>query len=118
MKKQLITLIMAAASLLFITPAISGSGHSHDGSHSHGPVSGEDATKMAATRLNNLVKAGKIPGSWSGLNAISTVKKEYSNGPEWVITFKNTKVNDVKKQTLYMFFTLDGQYIAANFTGN
>ena len=118
MKKILLTIFILSSSLLIITPTIAGEGHSHDGGHSHGPVSGEDAAKMAGTRLNKLANAGKIPASWKGINPSSTVKKQYSKGPEWVITFKNSKVKDVKKQTLYMFFTLDGIYIAANYSGN
>ena len=118
MRHLSIILFVLIAPLTFISPTFAESSHSHDGGHSHGPVSGEDAGKMAEIRVNKLAKAGKIPESWTGIKANSVVQKEYSKGPEWVVTLKNNNVTDVKKQTLYMFFTLDGVYIAANYSGN
>ena len=49
--------------------------------------------------------------------ALGANQKTFSNEVEWVVTFKNDKVSDATKQTLYLFFTLDGSYIATNFTG-
>ena len=118
MKNLLITLSILVSSLLMITPTIAAEGHSHDGGHSHGPVTGDAAAEQASSRLNKLVNAGKVPASWKGVKASNIEKKQYAKGPEWVITFKNSKVKDAKKQNLYMFFTLDGIYIAANYTGN
>ena len=37
---------------------------------------------------------------------------------EWVVVFTNEKVKDPKEKMLYIFLTLDGQYIAANYTGD
>jgi Family of unknown function (DUF6488) len=36
---------------------------------------------------------------------------------EWKFTFKNPAEKDTSKQSLYMFYTLTGNFIAANFTG-
>lgn len=33
------------------------------------------------------------------------------------MTFKDAAVKDTSKETLYMFFTLPGTFIAANFSG-
>jgi hypothetical protein len=33
------------------------------------------------------------------------------------VTFKDANAKDKSKETLYMFFTLPGNFIAANFTG-
>lgn len=117
--KNLATTVLLS-SLLFGTPVMAGSGHSHDadGGHSHGPASSDSVTKKASQRINKLANAGKIDASWSGVKAARVEQKTYSKGPEWVITYKNDKVSDAAKQTLYMFFTLDGHYIAANYTGN
>jgi hypothetical protein len=38
-------------------------------------------------------------------------------GKEWKVTFKDATPKDKSKETLYMFFTLPGNFIAANFTG-
>ncbi|PCI12376.1 MAG: hypothetical protein COB71_09145 [Thiotrichales bacterium] len=110
------------SSLLFATPAIAGSGHEHDkdGGHSHAQntINSEEAATRAAMKVEQLANKGQIDGSWAGLEAASIEQKRYKNGPEWVITFKNGKVRDAAKQTLYLFFSLDGHYIAANYTGN
>lgn len=117
--KNLATTVLLS-SLLFGAPVMAGSGHSHDadGGHSHGPISSHEVSKKALQRINKLADARKIDASWAGIKAASVEQKTYSKGPEWVITFKNDKVSETAKQTLYMFFTLDGHYIAANYTGN
>lgn len=35
----------------------------------------------------------------------------------WLIIFINEKITNTSKQKLYVFLTLAGDYIAANFTG-
>lgn len=118
--KNLMTALLLLSSLLFAAPILAGAGHEHDsdGGHSHGPISSDSAINKASKKVKQLADAGKIDASWSGINAASIDQKIYSKGPEWVITFKNEKINDAAKQTLYLFFSLDGHYIAANYTGN
>ncbi len=101
--------------VLFATPVMAGSGH--DPGHSHEPISSKEAINKATKKVHQLAKAGKIDSSWSKINAASAEQKEYSKVLEWVVTFKNDKVSDSSKQTLYLFFSLDGNYIAANYTG-
>jgi len=107
-------------SVLLATPVMAGSGHSHDsdGGHSLGPVTSKEATNRASKKVKQLAEAGKIDATWSGMKAASVEQKTYSKGPEWVVTFKNDKISDTAKQTLYLFFSPDGHYIAANYTGN
>ena len=118
--KNLITTLLFLLSLLFGASIMAGAGHEHDsdGGHSHGPISSDSAINKALKKVKQMVDAGKIDATWSGVNAASIDQKVYSKKPEWVITFKNDKINDVAKQTLYLFFSLDGHYIAANYTGN
>ncbi len=117
--KTLITTLFLT-SLLFGVPVMAGSGHDHDanGGHAHGPISSDTAVNKASKKLNQLAEAGKIDASWSGVKSASVEQKTYSKGPEWVVTYKNDKVSDAAKQTIYLFFSLDGHYIAANYTGN
>ena len=103
--------------LFFATPAVAGPGPGPGHGHSHGSISGKDAMSKAAKEVQRLVKAGKIDGSWSKINAADAEQKEYGNGPEWVVTFRNDQAGDTEEQMLYIFFTLDGNYIAANYTG-
>jgi len=118
MKTLTTTLLLSL--LLIGAPVMAGSGHGHDadGGHSLAPVSKDEAVSRAAKKVKQLADAGKIDTSWSGINAASVEQKTYSKGPEWVITFKNNKISDVAMQSLYLFFSLDGHYIAANYSGN
>jgi len=98
------------------TPVLSGPGHGNG--HSHGPISSEKAKQRAIKKVQQLVSKGKIDASWSKIKSGSVEKKTFSHDPEWVVTFKNSQISDPSKQTLYIFYSLDGHYLAANFTGN
>ncbi len=115
MMSKFITAICMSLALL-TTPAFAGGGHDHG--HSHGPVKAEVAAQKAKDKIAALVKSEKITASWGTLEPESVAQKSYSKGPEWVVTFKNIKETDITKQTLYMFYSLDGHYIAANYTGD
>lgn len=41
----------------------------------------------------------------------------FDGDTEWVVVFVNDKIADTDKQKLYVFLTLGGDYIAANYTG-
>ena len=118
--KNLISTLLLLLPLLFCAPIMAGAGHEHDsdGGHSHGPISSDSAINKASKKVKQMAEAGKIDASWSGISAASIDQKDYSKSPEWVITFINDKINDVAKKTLYLFFSLDGHFIAANYTGN
>ena len=117
---KILTTTLLLSSLLIGAPVMAGSGHSHDkdGGHSLGPISSAEVSNKATKKVEQLAEAGKIDASWSGVKVASVEQKTYSKGPEWLITFKNDKVSDATKQTLYLFFSLDGHYIAANYSGN
>ena len=113
-----ISTVLLVSSLLFTSPVMAGAGHAHgSGGHSHGPISSEAVLKKANTKVTFLAASGKLDKSWADSKAIGASQKTFSHETEWVVTFKNDKVSDTSKQTLYMFFSLDGGYIATNFTG-
>ena len=118
MMKYLILGALLSLSLFFVTGVFAGPGHSHGDGHSHSPVSEQGVKEKAAQKVKQLIDAKKIPQSWNTIKANKAEKKTYSKGPEWVVTFNNTAVSDATKQTLYLFYSLDGHYIAANYTGN
>ncbi|WP_455212482.1 DUF6488 family protein [Kaarinaea lacus] len=110
-----INLFVAAMLLAMLSaPVFAGAGHDH----AHEPISKEKAGELASKNLEKLVEKGKIDKSWSGKPVNSVEKKSFSKGPEWVVTFKNESLADASKRTLYMFYTLDGHYLATNYTGN
>lgn len=113
-----ISTALLVSSILFASPAMAGSGHDHgNGGHSHGPISSEGVIRKATKQVKSLAERSKLDKSWVGIKAEGATQKTYSNETEWVVTFKNNKVSDPEKQTLYVFFTLDGSYLATNFTG-
>ena len=64
-----------------------------------------------------MVDKGNIDKSWMSIGIAKSEQKEFSGHNEWVILFKNTNISDSSKQTLYIFLSLTGEYIAANYSG-
>jgi len=118
--KNLTLILLFLSATLFTSLIMAGGGHEHDsdGGHSQGPVSSDNVINRALKKVSKMATAGKIDASWSGVKAGHAEQKTYSKGPEWVVTFKNDKIKDTAKKTLYLFFSLDGHYIASNYTGN
>ncbi|VAW85345.1 hypothetical protein MNBD_GAMMA18-1222 [hydrothermal vent metagenome] len=113
------TILLFITSLLFFGTTVAGEGHEHDshGGHSHGEISSEKATEKALAKVQQLVNKGKVEASWAEVKASHVEQKTYGKGPEWVVTFNNSKATDESKRSLYLFFSLSGHYIAANHTG-
>ncbi|VAX32422.1 hypothetical protein MNBD_NITROSPIRAE01-320 [hydrothermal vent metagenome] len=117
--------ILAASLVLFIfstTTIISplvfagpGSDHSHAPS---APILEAEALKTASGILTNRVKKGKMDTSWGTVKPEKIIQKTFKSEPEWVITFNNPKVENKDKQTLYIFLSLSGHFLGANFSGN
>lgn len=109
---------------LFFTPLTAMAGnehnhdHGHDHNHNHEPVTRQQAEHFANDIVLQLVEKGKIESSWKSAPVNQAMKKQFGKELEWVINFKNEKITDPKKQTLYIFLSLTGEYIAANFSGN
>ena len=116
--KKLLTATICSV-LLIAGPVFAGAGHEHNqaGGHSHGPITKEKAISKAEKLLNRLVKRGKVDKSWGNKKAANAEKKTYSGKNEWVVSFNNPDLTDKSKQTLYMFFKLDGHYLATNYSG-
>ena len=115
MQKTITTIFLCLA--FFSATVNAGPGHDSKHGHSHGPVSSEVASEKAVKKVKQLVQAGKIDSSWSERQPASVEQKTYSKGPEWVIRFNNDQISETDKQTLYLFYSLDGRYIATNYTG-
>ncbi|WP_090142898.1 DUF6488 family protein [Limnohabitans sp. DM1] len=74
-------------------------------------------TGCALQHKDSLVKTGKLQAVWSAVKPASIEAVNGKKGKEWKVTFKDATAKDKSKKTLYMFFTLPGNLIAANFTG-
>ena len=87
--------------------------------HFHGskPAAESVVTGCADQRKQALIKAGKLEASWAAIRPEKVEIVDGKKGKEWKLSFKNPAVTDAGKQTLYMFYNLPGNFIAANFTG-
>ena len=112
-KSIIFTLALSVVSLA----AMAGAGHDHDDGHSHDPVSQGQAEMAAMKNVARLVEKDKINKSWKSIGVLKSEKKKFGNNEEWVVSFKNESISDTSKQTLYIFLSLTGDYIAANYTG-
>lgn len=111
--KHLIYTPLIIMMFLFGQQVLAGPGHGH----SHGPITSDRAVEKATKHVEKLVQNGKIDASWSGATSKSVEEKSFGHGPEWVVAFENKAIEDPEKQTLYVFYTLNGKYLASNFTG-
>jgi hypothetical protein len=113
------TAVLLFSSMFIVTPVMAGAGHEHGfgGTHSHGPITSEAAVKKATKQIQTLIERGKLEKSWGDVKATGAIQKTFAKGTEWVVTFKNDKVKDPAKQSLYVFYTVEGSYIASNHTG-
>ena len=112
------SLVIASAlvSTLIAAPALASEGGS---CHFHGskPATEAVVADCASQRKASLVKAGKLDASWQAVKQDKAELVDGKKGKEWKVSFKNPAVADATKQTLYVFFSQPGNFIAANHTG-
>lgn len=104
-------LVLVLLTVLWSPLSLSGTGHSH------APVSAEKATEIATNIVSSLVKQGVIDPSWKKVEIANIEEKTFDGNKEWVASFNNPEIGEKEKQVLYIFLTLSGEYLAANYTG-
>ncbi|MDO9196120.1 DUF6488 family protein [Rhodoferax sp.] len=114
--KNFVSIAALTAALFAATSAFAGSG---GGCHFHGhaPVKESIIVGCANEQKDELVAKGKLDASWKAVRLDKAETVEGKNMKEWKFTFENPAEKEATKQTLYMFYTLTGNFIAANFTG-
>lgn len=114
--KTLIATITLVSSLAFAPQAMAGEGGS---CHFHGnkPVSEGVVKDCAEQRRASLVKGGKLDASWGSAKQEAVELIDGKKGKEWKVRYSNPAAADKTKQTLFIFFSHGGNFIAANFTG-
>ena len=110
---------IAAVSLLALAAAGSVSAAEGSSCHFHGntPASEKVVVDCASQRKAALVSSGKLEKSWEAAQVDKTEQIDGKKGKEWKVSFSNPAASDKTKQTLYVFFSHPGNFIAANFTG-
>jgi hypothetical protein len=87
--------------------------------HFHGSKPATEATVLgcADKQKARLVDKGSVPPSWTGVSQKTIDQVDGKNGKEWRVTYSDPDKADKDEAQLYMFFSLPGNFIAANFTG-
>ncbi len=87
--------------------------------HFHGSKPATESTVVgcANQRRDALVKSGKLSAAWKAIKHDQLGLVDGQKGKEWKISFKDAAAQDKTKETLYMFFTQAGNFIAANHSG-
>lgn len=113
------TIFTAAALLasLFTAPAALADKGSNCHFHGSKPATEAVVSDCAQQRKAALVKAGKLDASWQAVPQAKAELVDGKKGKEWKVSFNNPAAADAAKQTLYIFFSQPGNYIAANHTG-
>ena len=112
--------VFVAAAIAISTWAVQPAFAAEGGScHFHGDKPAAETTILgcAQQRKELLVKNGKLDATWLPIKHDKIEAVDGKKGKEWKVTFKNPAVSDPAKGALYVFLTLPGNYIAANFTG-
>ena len=100
---------------MLLTPSVY-AGPEGVGHHHSMEISQEEALARATDIVKKLSKGGKLAESWLNTTAIGVEKKTFEDGPEWVVNFNNPDMPK-EKQALFVFLTLSGKALAANYTG-
>lgn len=113
---KLVLALISAAAFSVTAPAFASEGGS---CHFHGnkPATEQTVIGCAAQRKDGLIASGKIDAAWKTVKHDKIAQVDGKKGKEWKVTFKDPAAKDKAKETLYVFFTLPGNFIAANFTG-
>lgn len=115
----LLAFIFSSVTFLVLAGNDQDHGHDHDHGHSHSQeaVDNVKAESNATNIVAELVQREKLEASWGPISATTVEKQEFDGTPEWVVIFVNDAIPDVAKQKLYVFLKVNGEYIAANYTG-
>lgn len=115
--KHVLTLVTLLAATL-VSPA------AHAGAdancHFHGKKPAAEATVLtcASQYKDQLAGGGKIDASWKTVTKPEKMEQiDGKRSKEWKIVFKNPAATDKTKETLFLFYSLSGNLIAANHSG-
>ncbi len=106
-----------AGTLIASTGAVAGADAN---CHFHGSKPAQEATviQCATQYKDKLVEGGKLEKSWQTFAKVDKLEQiDGKRSKEWKLSFKNPAAADKNKDTLYLFYTLPGNFIAANHTG-
>lgn len=78
----------------------------------------EQAIELTRTVIGQLVTRGELPARWrEGVIATSRLEPTLL-GPEWKIVVLDPAAAADPDRALHVFFSAEGEYLGANFTGD
>ena len=114
--KQSMKLLSIALAITCSQSVFAGAG---EDCHFHGnkPAAKETVLKCVDQRVGKLIARGKLDAGWKGVIPESVTTIDGVKGKEWKVVIKNPSVSEKTKETLYLFFSENGNFLAANHTG-
>ena len=116
MMKKLLSIATLLLSVSLAPAAFAGG----DGKcHFHGSTPAKESVVVgcANSYKEALVGKGNLDTSWKNATLDKAEVVAGKDKKEWKLSFKNAAEKDASKQTLYIFYTLTGNFIGANFSG-
>lgn len=101
----------ALALLLFQTFSVV----AHEGRHEH-VLDKDTVIAKAQEMISTAIEKKKIAPSWENAKLEEVKTITINNSDEWFLKFTNQEMKHSKRH-LYLFFTLDGKFLAMNYTG-
>ena len=98
--------------------ALAGGG---SGCHFHGNEPAAESTVLtcAEQNKNRLIDKGTLDATWKTVKHNTIEQIDNKKGKkEWKLTYKDPFAKDKTKEVLYMYFSIPGNHIATNFSGN
>lgn len=120
LKATIITIMISFSSLY--ASETDAHNHSHD-EHKHGyeslkkEISKKNVEEIAKKEVTKLANEKKIHMSWKNVPISMIGKTHYGDTNDWKVGFTNYKIKNKKRQTLYIFVSVRGKVVGANYTG-
>lgn len=107
--KWILSAFVAVFLILGTHNAMAGAGHYH------GPVSEQQASKIATSIVHNMAKQGNLPSSWGQTDMASLGKTTLDGNMVWQAKFSNAKETNAEKRKMNVYLTLTGGFIKAEY---
>jgi len=93
----------------------SGQIYGHGGKKHSSSFTALQALQKATELYDKLVVSGKLPDSWeTDLKKVDILNRQKGDQREYVVSFERSAG---EPNTVYIFFTAEGEYSGSNFTG-
>jgi Family of unknown function (DUF6488) len=109
--------VLPLVTLFLSTNALASAGSS---CHFHGnqPAAESTVVECAIKKKESLLEKGKLDISWKAISHEKIEQISSKKGKkEWKLTYTDSTAKDPKKSKLYLFFSNEGNFLAANHTG-